>query len=146
MGKQQGLLRPEELRRITSEKDMEEAKKAMALREKAQDQAKQLYKAFMEEELDPDVAQARVSAAVRGAAEKGKSEVLMLEIDSEWCTDRGRAINNTEPDWPQTLTGFAKRAFDYFETALRPLGYRLRAEVLDFPGGMPGKIGLYLAW
>ena len=29
---------------------------------------------------------------------------------------------------------------------LRPLGYKLHAQVIDFPGGMPGEIGLFLKW
>lgn len=145
MAKSNDLIRPDELRRIAGDKDMEEAKKAMALRQKAQEEAKQLYMTFNERQIHPDVKQ-RVSTAVRRAAEQGKSEILILEFSSEWCTDRGRAINNAEADWPSTLTGFAKRAFEYFEKELKPLGYRVRAEVLDFPGGMPGNIGLYLAW
>jgi len=26
------------------------------------------------------------------------------------------------------------------------MGYKMRAEVLDFPGGMPGDIGLFIGW
>lgn len=139
------LIRPNELRKIAAEKDMEEAKKGIAAREKAQEEAKKLYATFNERQIHPEVKQ-RVSAAVRRAAENGKSEILVLEFESDWCTDRGRAINNAQADWPTTLTGFAKRAFEYFEKELKPLGYRVRAEVLDFPGGMPGKIGFFLAW
>jgi hypothetical protein len=29
---------------------------------------------------------------------------------------------------------------------LRPLGSGLRAEVLEYPGGMPGHIGFFLTW
>jgi hypothetical protein len=29
---------------------------------------------------------------------------------------------------------------------LRPLGFNLKAEVLEYPGGMPGDIGLILSW
>jgi hypothetical protein len=139
------LISPTELRKITADKDMEEAKKTMAARAKVEAEAKALYEAFTERQLHPEVKQ-RVSNAVRRAAEQGKSELLVLEFESEWCSDRGRAINNSEPDWPSTLTGFAKRAFEYFEKELKPLGYRVRAEVLTFPGGMPGKIGFFLAW
>jgi hypothetical protein len=145
MAKSSDLIRPEELRRIADEKDMEEAKKAMSLHEKTEAEAKQLYEAFNQRQIHPDVKQ-RVSNAVRRAAEHGQSEFLILEFESDWCTDRGRAINNAEPDWPKTLTGFAKRAYDYFEKELKPLGYKARAEVLNFPGGMPGKIGFYLMW
>jgi len=145
MAKSNDLIRPEELRRLADEKDMEEAKKTIALREKAQEEAKNLYEAFNQRQIHPEVKQ-RVSNAVRKAAERGKREILVLEFSSDWCSDRGRAINNAEADWPSTLTGFAKRAMEYFEKELKPLGYRARAEVLDYPGGMPGRIGLYLTW
>ena len=29
---------------------------------------------------------------------------------------------------------------------LRPLGYKLYAEIISFPGGMPGDVGLFLKW
>ncbi|NJM91453.1 MAG: hypothetical protein HC861_01165 [Rhodospirillaceae bacterium] len=51
-----------------------------------------------------------------------------------------------EPDWPQSLEGFAKRAYEYFMSDLKPLGYKLTAQIMDYPGGMPGTVGLYLSW
>ena len=63
---------------------------------------------------------------------------------SEFCTDGGRAINNFEPHWPDTLTGFAKRAHEFWQKELQPLGYKVRAQILDFPGGMPGDVGIFL--
>jgi hypothetical protein len=29
---------------------------------------------------------------------------------------------------------------------LRPLGYKLHAEIISFPGGMPGEVGMFLKW
>jgi hypothetical protein len=29
---------------------------------------------------------------------------------------------------------------------MKPHGFRLAAKVLDFPGGMPGDIGMFLLW
>ena len=83
---------------------------------------------------------------VRRAAEEGKSEVMAFRFPSEWCTDKGRAINNFEPHWPETLTGFAKRGYEYYEQELRPAGYKARAQVLDFPSGVPGDVGIFLSW
>ncbi|MBV8090153.1 MAG: hypothetical protein JO139_11370, partial [Alphaproteobacteria bacterium] len=62
------------------------------------------------------------------------------------CTDRGRAINNLEPDWEKTLTARPKLAYDFWHDRLRPLGFGLKAEILDYPGGMPGDVGLFLTW
>ena len=77
----------------------------------------------------------------KGAAERGEREVLALRFPSEYCTDGGRAINNFEPDWPKTLTGFAKRAYEFWQRELEPQGYKLRAQIMDFPGGVPGDVG-----
>jgi hypothetical protein len=41
--------------------------------------------------------------------------------------------NSFEPDWPGTLTGFAKRAHDFWQKELEPQGYKLRAQIMDFP-------------
>ncbi|HEY1385112.1 MAG TPA: hypothetical protein VGF43_15935, partial [Dongiaceae bacterium] len=57
-----------------------------------------------------------------------------------------RRINNMEPDWPNSLEGFAKKAYEYYMAELKPLGFKLHAQVLDYPGGMPGDIGMYLRW
>ena len=73
----------------------------------------------MTREIHPDVFE-RVSRVVKGAAERGEREVLAIRFSSEYCTDRGRAINNFEPDWPETLTGFAKRAYEFWQKELEP--------------------------
>jgi hypothetical protein len=141
----EGLIRPDQLRRITEEKDMERAREALEKKRKADDEHQQLRDAFMAREIHPDVFE-RVSKVVRAAAERGEREVLALRFSSEYCTDGGRAINSFEPDWPGTLTGFAKRAYDFWQKELEPQGYKLRAQIMDFPGGMPGDVGIFLRW
>lgn len=69
-----------------------------------------------------------------------------MRFPSAYCTDRGRAINNFEPDWPQTLTGFAKKAHAFYEKELAPLGYKVRAQIMDYPDGMLGDVGIFLRW
>jgi hypothetical protein len=29
---------------------------------------------------------------------------------------------------------------------LKPLGYRAHVEIIDYPGGVPGNIGMFLKW
>jgi hypothetical protein len=89
---------------------------------------------------------ARVSAALRAAAERGETHLRVFTFPSELCTDSGRAINSGNPDWPKTLVGFAARAYEFYQKELQPHGYRLRAEILDFPGGIPGEVGITLSW
>jgi hypothetical protein len=88
----------------------------------------------------------RVMARVRQAAELGFHEVEVMTFPCTFCNDRGRRINNFDPDWPASLEGFAKKAYEFFEKELRPLGYKLTAQIISFPDGMPGDAALYLKW
>lgn len=82
----------------------------------------------------------------REAAARGEKEFMLLRFPAELCTDRGRAINAPQPDWPQTLRGEAAEIYLRWERDLKPGGFHLAARVLDFPGGFPGDIGLFLTW
>jgi len=82
----------------------------------------------------------------RQAAERGQTKMLLLRFPSQLCSDRGRAINVMEPNWPSTLRGEAAELYLRWECDLKPNGFHLAARVLDYPGGMPGEIGLFLVW
>ena len=82
----------------------------------------------------------------REAAAHGGKELLLLRFPADLCADRGRAINAPLPDWPRTLRGEAAEIYLRWERDLKPGGFHLTARVLDFPGGMPGDIGLFLGW
>lgn len=82
----------------------------------------------------------------REAAERGEKEIMLLRFPSDLCRDGGRAINVSEPDWPASLRGEPAEIYLRWEHELRPRGFHLAARVLDFPGGMPGDIGLFLVW
>jgi hypothetical protein len=62
------------------------------------------------------------------------------------CTDRGRRINNSEAGWESTLEGRPKAGYEFWRSQLQPLGFGLKAEVVEYPGGMPGDIGFFLTW
>ena len=87
-----------------------------------------------------------VTTLVNRAAEQGHSEVQVYRFPNELCTDNGRAINNFEANWDKTLTARPKLAYEFWHDHLRPLGFGLKAEVLEYPGGKPGDIGLSLTW
>jgi hypothetical protein len=89
---------------------------------------------------------ARAAAIIKRAADNGLTEVLVLRFPNELCTDRGRAINQTEPGWEKTLTGLPKELFEFFEKYLKPRGYRVAYQIVDFPGGIPGDVGVTLKW
>ena len=44
------------------------------------------------------------------------------------------------------MTGIPKEIRDFWKRQLQPRGYRLRHETIDYPGGMPGDIGIFLGW
>jgi len=84
--------------------------------------------------------------SARQAAERGEKETMLLRFPSDLCADGGRAINAPLPEWPKTLRGDAAEIYLRWERDLKPQGFHLAARVLDFPGGMPGDIGLFLVW
>jgi hypothetical protein len=139
------LLRPEDLKKISDDIDMAKARKAMERMKHDEDEKASLHEIFMSREIHPE-AKTRINTAVRRAAEQGNRQVLVIEFPASYCNDHGRRINNLEADWPLSLEGFAKKAYDYFVKELKPLGFKLTAQVLDYPGGKPGRIGMYLGW
>ena len=80
------------------------------------------------------------------SAEQGEKEFMLLRFPSQLCSDGGRAINITETRWPETLRGEAGELYLRWERDLKPHGFPLSARLLDFPGGMPGDVGLFLIW
>jgi hypothetical protein len=94
----------------------------------------------------PDQLMQQVMQLVNQAAERGQTQVQVYRFPNELCSDRGRRINNGEPDWEHTLEGRPKSGYEFWRDHLRPLGFGLKAEVLEYPGGMPGDIGLFLTW
>ncbi len=140
-----GLLRPEDLKMIASDAEMEELDRERSLKQKKKQQEQELRETFMSRKVAPEAID-RINNAVRIAAQNGQHHLQVITFPSTFCSDGGRRINIADSEWPSTLTGFAKDAFDFYEKELRPLGYKLRAEIISFPGGMPGDVALSLTW
>jgi hypothetical protein len=87
-----------------------------------------------------------VMTLVNRTAEAGQTEVQVYRFPNDLCKDRGRKINNSEPGWEETLEGRPKLGYQFWHDQLRPLGFGLKAEILDYPGGMPGDVGFFLTW
>jgi molybdopterin-biosynthesis enzyme MoeA-like protein len=96
--------------------------------------------------VSDDEALRRVAAIIERAVSNGLTEVQVYRFPKALCTDRGRAINQQEPGWETTLTGLPKEMYEFWERQLRPRGYKLRVQIVDFPGGMPGDVGITLKW
>jgi|SRR5579864_355569 len=88
----------------------------------------------------------RAAAIIQRAANNGLTEVLVGRFPSGLFTDRGRAINQQEAGWENTLTGLPKELFEFWQNHLKPRGYRMKCQIVDFPGGMPGDVGMTLTW
>lgn len=134
-----------ELHRIADQRELEKARETLERRRKEEEHQAALRWQFMERRFGPDDAH-RLANDVRRAAEQGQQEFLMLTFPSSYCSDHGRAINSGEPDWPKSLTGFAASAHEFYLKELGPKGYRLRAEIITFPEGNLGDVGVYLEW
>jgi hypothetical protein len=85
-------------------------------------------------------------AIIERAVSNGLTQIQFYRFPNQLCTDRGRAINQQEPGWEKTLTGVPKEIYNLWHKYFRPKGYRLQAEIVDYPGGMPGDVGLTLLW
>jgi len=86
------------------------------------------------------------STVIQRAVRNGLSEVQVYRFPNTLCTDRGRAINQQEAGWEKTLTGIPLEIFQLWSEYLKPRGYRIRYQIVDFPGGMPGDISITIAW
>jgi hypothetical protein len=88
----------------------------------------------------------RASTVIQRAVRNGLTEVQVYRFPNIICTDRGRAINQMEPGWEKTLTGVPKEIYQLWKDYLQPRGYKIAYQVIDFPGGVPGDIGVTLSW
>src|SRR5262245_35557374 len=88
----------------------------------------------------------RAAIIIKRAVDNGLSEVLVGRFPNRLCTDRGRAINQQESGWEDTLTGLPKELYMFWEKFLQPRGYKIKYEIVDFPDGMPGDVGITLSW
>ena len=86
------------------------------------------------------------STVIQRAVRNGLKEVQVYRFPNSLCTDRGRAINQQEPGWEKTLTGIPLEIFQLWSDYLKPRGYRIKYQIVDFSGGMPGDISIVIVW
>ena len=137
-----------ELMERAAQKEAEKAAEAMRLQAKADD-----------EKTGPDRSPSssprtsptkkrlrRVKVIIERAVNNGLTQVQVYRFPNSLCTDRGRAINQQETDFASTLTGLPKEMYDFWARQLKPLGYKLQFQIVDFPNGVPGDVGITLKW
>jgi hypothetical protein len=86
------------------------------------------------------------STVIQRAVRNGLTQVQVYRFPHTLCTDKGRAINQQEPGWEKTLTGMAQEIYQLWADYLQPRGYRIKYQIIDFPGGMPGDISITISW
>jgi len=140
-----GAMSAQDLRKHMAEIESRKAMEAMA-KAKARATEKEEFKNYF---LKTDVTENdrnRIRQMVFRMAERGESECLVIQFPAEFCSDGGRRINNDDPEWPDSLTGRARKLFEIWETNAKPLGYKLEARILNYPGGKIGDVGLFVKW
>ena len=88
----------------------------------------------------------RAAAIINRAVNNGLTEIEVGRFPNTLFTDHGRAVNQQEAGWEQTLTGLPKELYEFWKKHMQARGYRLKVQIVDWPGGMPGDIGISLSW
>ncbi|WP_198374919.1 hypothetical protein [Neoroseomonas rubea] len=88
----------------------------------------------------------RALGRIRRAFEAGERELMLVKFPSVLCEDGGRRINNHLDGWQDTLPGVMHKVYEWWDRDLKPGGFTFSARVIDFPGGMPGDIGIFIGW
>ena len=128
-------------------REAEKATAAMREHDAAEAEKRALIERFSKPSgVSDDERMKRAAAIIKRAANNGLTEVFILRFPNDLCTDRGRAINQAEPGWENTLTGLPKELFEFFDKFLKPRGYHVAYQIIDFPGGIPGDVGVTLKW
>lgn len=101
-----------------------------------------------------------VMGRIRRAFDRGETELMLTSFPSSFCTDNGRSVGNAdtppinrpheiaahEPEWLATLPAGARPVYEYWRENLRSGGFGFSARIVNYPGGKPGDVGLYLSW
>jgi hypothetical protein len=134
-----------DLRMMLLKEQMAEAKKQDELRSREEKKVLAFTEDFLKSQVTEDEI-AMVRRLVMNAVKDGKLEAMVYSFPSDLCTDSGRAINSNDAEWPQTLQGKAKEFYDRYQQFGKPQGFKLKAMIINFPGGMPGDVGFFLNW
>ena len=135
----------DQLRMALLEEQMKEAEKQEKLQAQQNQELTKFTESFLKDQVNEDEI-AMVRRLVMNAVKNGKFEAMVYSFPSDLCTDSGRAINSGDPQWAETLLGKAKQFYERYLKIAKPQGYKLKAMIINFPGGMPGDVGFFLNW
>lgn len=141
------ILSAKELMAKIAKVEGEKASKAVKAHEAAEAEKKALLDRLTHPSgLSDEAVMEKAAIIVNRAVENGMTSVQVFRFPNSVCTDSGRAINQAEEGWEKTLTGVPKEIYDFWQRQLKPRGYHMRFEIIDYPGGMPGDVGIFLSW
>jgi|SwirhisoilCB2_FD_contig_31_8524906_length_703_multi_3_in_0_out_0_2 hypothetical protein len=149
-------------RRDTHRRQEQEAEQKLAQRK---DEERAAWKQRLDNFQLTDEHIHAVQLRITRAFERGETELMFVSFPSDFCSDSGRAIINagappivkpsaeeTErmkdaaPEWLDTLPRGARPIYEYWKKEMKPAGFGLSVRILNFPGGMPGDIGMFFSW
>ncbi len=96
--------------------------------------------------VDDEERMRRAAAIINRAVSNGLTEVEIVRFSNKLFTDKGRAINQQEAGWEETLTGLPKELHEFWKKHLESRGYRIKFQIADWPDGMPGDVSMTLMW
>lgn len=152
---------------LAAERESRRIREREAEQELRQKEAEELaaYKKRLDEFQVTDAHREMVVQRLKGAFERGETELMLVSFPSSLCTDGGRAVNNAdappivkpdpaakatsgdaEPAWLATLPRGARPIYEFWKQELQPGGFKMTARILNYPGGIPGDIGLFFSW
>jgi len=134
-------------RKKSAEKEAEKAADYMRSRKAADDEKKDLIDRLSKPSgVSDEERMKRAAAIINRAVSNGLTEVEVTRFPNKMCTDLGRAINQQEPGWPETLTGLPREIYQFWKAHLESRGYRIKYQIADWPNGMPGDVSITLIW
>jgi hypothetical protein len=134
-------------RTVAAEKEAEKAAEFMRGRKAAEDEKKALFEKLEKPSGVTDAERMqRAASIIKRAVSNGLTEVEVGRFPNRLCTDRGRAINQQEPGWEETLLGLPKELYQFWKIHLQPKGYRIKFQIAEWPNGMPGDFSITLSW
>lgn len=139
------VISPADLKKIVEEKEAAKLREALERRRAQEEDERRMREDFMSREPRPDALE-RFNAFIKRAAENGLTEVKVMQFPASYCTDGGRAINNNEATWPETLQGWARNAYVFYEQHLCEAGLKVRAQIVSYPDGNLGDVGIFVSW
>ena len=134
-------------RKKSAEMEAEKAAEYMRKRTAAEAEKKELLDRLAKPSgVSDEERMKRAAAIIKRAVSNGLTEVEVGRFPNNLCTDKGRALNQQEPGWEDTLTGLPRELHQFWKKFLEPRGYRLKCQIADWPNGMPGDVSVTLIW